>query len=72
MRDLINRGAMMGPRMFVSGAGLRSCVNLPGVSDPIAEAVKSSRAVIEAGADWVKVFASTGFRQRQWRTDSEL
>jgi len=61
MRDLINMGAMVGPRMFVSGAGLRdSAVRRPGVADPVAEAARLTRAVIEAGADWVKVYGSTG------------
>ena len=60
MRDLIAMGAMIGPRMFVSGAGLRSYANLPGVTDPAAEAAKQAKAVIDGGADWVKVFGSTG------------
>ena len=60
MRDLINMGAMVGPRMFVSSGGLRSYKGRPGVTDPIAEAVKQTKAVIEAGADWVKVFGSQG------------
>jgi imidazolonepropionase-like amidohydrolase len=60
MRDLINMGAMIGPRLFVSGTGLRSYANRPGVTDPIAEAVKQTKAVLAAGADWVKVFGSTG------------
>ena len=60
MRDLINRGAMTGPRMFVSGQGLRSYAKNPGVTDPIAEAARQAKAVIDGGADWVKVFGSTG------------
>ncbi|HEY2013572.1 MAG TPA: amidohydrolase family protein [Bryobacteraceae bacterium] len=60
MRDLINMGAMIGPRLFVSGTGLRSYANRPGVTDPIAEVVKQTKAVLDAGADWVKVFGSTG------------
>ncbi len=60
MRDLINTGAMIGPRMFVSGTGLRSYANRPGVTDPIAEAIKQTKAVLAGGADWVKVFGSTG------------
>jgi imidazolonepropionase-like amidohydrolase len=60
MRDLINMGAMVGPRMFVSGAGLRTYVNRPDVTDPVAEAANQAKAVIDGGADWVKVFASTG------------
>jgi imidazolonepropionase-like amidohydrolase len=58
MRDLINMGAMIGPRMFVSGAGL---------PDPLHQSVwrkedaaKDAKAVIDSGADWVKIFGSTG------------
>jgi len=58
MRDLINTGAMIGPRMFVSGTGL---------PDPLhqadwrkEDAAKHAKAVIDSGADWVKIFASTG------------
>ncbi len=58
MRDLINMGAMIGPRMFVSGTGL---------PDPLhqadwrkEDAAKHAKAVIDSGADWVKIFVSTG------------
>jgi len=58
MRDLINMGAMIGPRMFVSGTGL---------PDPLhqadwrkEDAAKHAKAVIDSGADWVKIFGSTG------------
>lgn len=60
MRDLINMGAMIGPRMFVSGTGLASYANRKDVSDPIAEAIRQTKAVLDGGADWVKIFASTG------------
>jgi imidazolonepropionase-like amidohydrolase len=60
MRDLIGMGAMIGPRMFVSGPGLHGNANRPGVTDPVAEAAKQTTAVINDGADWVKVFGSTG------------
>src|SRR4029077_19936667 len=60
MRDLINMGAMIGPRMFVSSGGLRSYKNQPGVTDPLAEAAKNVKDTIDSGADWIKVFASTG------------
>jgi imidazolonepropionase-like amidohydrolase len=60
MRDLINMGAMVGPRMFVSGQGLRSYAKAPGVTDPLAEAAKQTKAAIDAGADWIKIFSSTG------------
>ena len=60
MRDLINMGKMVGPRMFVSGGGLRSYKNQPGVTDPLAEAAKMVKTRFEEGADWIKVFGSVG------------
>jgi len=61
MRDLINMGAMIGPRMFVSGPGLRNnVIRRPGITDTPAQAAKEAKAVLDAGADWVKVFGSTG------------
>lgn len=60
MRDLINMGAMTGPRMFVSGAGLGGFANRPDITDPASEAAKQAKAIIDGGADWVKVFGSTG------------
>jgi imidazolonepropionase-like amidohydrolase len=53
-------GAMVGPRMFVSGTGLRSYANRPAITDPAAEAANQAKAVIDSAADWVKVFGSTG------------
>ncbi len=67
MRDLINRGAMVGPRMFVSGYGLgvtrrtpRPGPVPPGRADGVDEVMRVARAQIGAGADWVKVYGSTG------------
>jgi imidazolonepropionase-like amidohydrolase len=60
LRDLINMGALVGPRLFVSGPGLHGYANRPGITDPVAEAIKQTKAVIASGADWVKVFGSTG------------
>jgi len=70
MRDLINRGAMVGPRVFAAGYGLRRAPattqpnappgpprgRLTGVED-VAAAVK---AQVDAGADVIKVYGSTG------------
>src|SRR5262245_38435977 len=52
MRDLIARGAMVGPRMFVSGQGLSS-----GATVGWRELVE---ARVKAGADWIKVYGSRG------------
>src|SRR5216683_604887 len=69
MRDLINRGEMIGPRMFVCGYGLyitntpyKPGINPPagGISDGVPEVLKSVRQQIAAGADVIKMYASTG------------
>ena len=61
LRDLINRGAVAGPRMFVSGPGIRqAALHRPGVTDSVAEAARLTKAIIDSGADWVKVYGSTG------------
>jgi imidazolonepropionase-like amidohydrolase len=64
MRDLINMGAMVGPRMFVSGPALRNSSAL-GVVVPDATAdgplqvTVVVRRLIAAGVDTIKVFGST-------------
>ena len=62
MRDLIERGAMPGPRMFVCGYGLSisRSVPRPGQADGPAEVMRAARQQIASGADWVKLFGSTG------------
>jgi imidazolonepropionase-like amidohydrolase len=60
LRDLINMGALVGPRLFVSGAGLHGLPKIPEMPDKVAEQIKQTKAVLAAGADWVKVFGSTG------------
>ncbi len=69
MRDLIARGAMLGPRMFVSGYGLqitrapeRPGVSAPhrGVADGATDVARVAREQIAAGADVLKIYGSTG------------
>jgi imidazolonepropionase-like amidohydrolase len=69
MRDLINHGEMIGPRMFVCGYGLtvtstpyKPGLNPPagGIADGVPEVLRSVRQQIAAGADVVKLYASTG------------
>src|SRR5467141_2167225 len=69
MRDLINRGEMIGPRMFVCGYGLyitntpyKAGLNPPagGIADGVPEVLKAVRQQIAAGADVIKMYASTG------------
>jgi imidazolonepropionase-like amidohydrolase len=69
MRDLINRGEMTGPRMFVCGYGLyitntpyKPGFNPPagGIADGVPEVLKAVRQQIAAGADVIKMYGSTG------------
>jgi imidazolonepropionase-like amidohydrolase len=61
LRDLINRGLVTGPRMFVSGQGIRvAAIHRPGVTDYPAEAARITKSLIESGVDWIKVYGSTG------------
>jgi imidazolonepropionase-like amidohydrolase len=72
MRDLIKRGAMTGPRMFVAGYGLfvTSSPFKPGgrapeggQADGVAEVQKVARQQIAAGVDGIKMYGSTGSDQ---------
>ncbi len=72
MRELIQRGAMTGPRMFVAGNGLHISsapywpshfASDPGQADGVAEVQRVARQQIAAGADWIKVYGSTGSDQ---------
>jgi len=57
MRDLIEMGAMIGPRMFVSGQGLSARAG----AAPDAEAMRrTTEERIKGGSDWIKVYASRG------------
>jgi imidazolonepropionase-like amidohydrolase len=69
MRDLINSGEMIGPRMFVSGYGLYATQTpskkepaIPGAvfADGVPEVLRAVRQQIAAGADVIKMYASTG------------
>jgi imidazolonepropionase-like amidohydrolase len=59
MRDLINMGRMVGPRMFVAGAGLSAPRD--GARRP--DFKQLSEARVASGSDWVKVYASRGSYQ---------
>lgn len=72
MRDLIGRGAMTGPRMFVAGDGLHvtstpykagGAAPDPGQADGVDEVRRAARRQIAAGVDWIKVYGSTGSDQ---------
>jgi imidazolonepropionase-like amidohydrolase len=69
MRDLINRGEMTGPRMFVVGYGLyitntpyKPGLNPPagGIADGVPEVLRVVRQQIAAGVDLIKMYGSTG------------
>ena len=60
MRDLINIGKMVGPRMFVAGQGLSAQRNA--VPNPDAYR-QNAEARIAAGSDWVKIYGSRGSYQ---------
>jgi imidazolonepropionase-like amidohydrolase len=70
MRDLINRGEMIGPRMFVSGYGLNISMTPTGkaapavlgtaLADGVPEVLRAVRQQVAAGADVIKMYASTG------------
>jgi len=63
MRDLINMGKMIGPRIYASGTGLRAMRTSPSptlVVNGVEEIVRATRQAIASGADWIKIFGSTG------------
>src|ERR1700682_2149689 len=69
MRDLINRGEMIGPRMFVCGYGLYITATpfrkegtppVGGIADGVPEVLRVVRQQIAAGADVIKMYGSTG------------
>ncbi len=72
MRNLINRGAMVGPRMFVAGYGLSVSSAptraagpqpAPGRADGVAEVMRVVREQVAAGVDVIKMYGSTGSDQ---------
>jgi imidazolonepropionase-like amidohydrolase len=73
MRDLINTGMMVGPRMFVSGYGLsiprnnaggngraNAAANLGGTARGVDEVRAAIKRQVDAGADVIKMYGSTG------------
>jgi imidazolonepropionase-like amidohydrolase len=57
MRELTRTGAMAGPRIFASGPGLSARRGATPDPDAMRKLVDER---IKAGADWIKVFGSTG------------
>ncbi|MBK6350724.1 MAG: amidohydrolase family protein [Proteobacteria bacterium] len=64
LRELIERGIVPGPRLFLSGTGIHPLVMPPAASGTEAERIASlsqrAREVADSGADWLKIFATTG------------
>jgi imidazolonepropionase-like amidohydrolase len=70
LRDAINAGTIVGPRMFVAGFGLSKVTTTaaPGAVPQVtrgrvrdtSEIKDAIRAQIDAGADWIKMYGSTG------------
>jgi imidazolonepropionase-like amidohydrolase len=69
MRDLINRGDMVGPRMFVAGYGIYVADAPPrpgyitppgGRADSLPDIMRVLREEVAAGVDVIKMYASTG------------
>jgi imidazolonepropionase-like amidohydrolase len=58
MRDLINMGAMIGPRMIVAGQGISAPRQTQGPNPDAMRAAAEDR--IKSGSDWIKVYASRG------------
>ena len=59
MRDLINMGRMIGPRMFVAGQG----ISAPRTGTPAPDYAQLADARVAAGSDWVKIYGSRGSYQ---------
>ena len=71
MRDLINRGAFPGPRMFVAGHGLGRLRPTASNANPVSNIPRARianatdipaaiKAQVDGGADWIKMYGSTG------------
>jgi len=86
MRDSIAKGAMVGPRMLVAGYGLSKLTTAPRAGTPSgaargrvldsADIEVAVKAQVDAGADWIKMYGSTGSFQnvtgQQTFTDAEM
>lgn len=80
MRDSIAKGAMIGPRMFVAGYGLSKLAAPPREGMPSAAPrgriwdtldIKTAiEAQVRAGADWIKMYGSTGSFQNVTSTQT--
>jgi imidazolonepropionase-like amidohydrolase len=64
LKALIDSGVIPGPRLFISGEGIHPMTLTPLPAgeqrDVVAEFSKKAEQRVAAGADWVKIFATTG------------
>lgn len=67
MRDQINAGEKIGPRMFVAGQGISASQgggpNPPDMAARLSARAQQAETRIKAGSDWVKVYGSRGSYQ---------
>ncbi len=64
LRELINRGVVPGPRLYLAGTGIHPLV-MPKESNGtpeqrITSLSQRAREVVASGADWLKIFATKG------------
>jgi imidazolonepropionase-like amidohydrolase len=57
VRDRINAGTMIGPRLFVAGQGISAGRGAGPAPEAMREQVETR---VKAGSDWIKVYASRG------------
>jgi len=62
LRALINRGIIIGPRIFAAGEGIHPSRFKPPLTDKtrLARVVEFATRQHDAGADWIKFFATSG------------
>ena len=63
LRDMINKGEVIGPRILTAGQAIHPSIDPPEppVSATSAEFARSAAIErMEAGSDWIKIFATTG------------
>src|SRR5215204_446685 len=57
LRDRVNQGATIGPRLFVAGQGISAGRGAGPAPEALREQVETR---VRAGSDWIKVYASRG------------
>jgi imidazolonepropionase-like amidohydrolase len=64
LRTLIDNGTVPGPRLLLSGIGIHPMtltgMDTDDVEDRVANFSAATQRIVASGADWVKIFATTG------------